>query len=67
MPVTEKRRRSAALLGQRNAEQPGGGDLRYVGFHIPASFVVGYGSMWAERYRNLPGVHLYRRLEGEER
>ena len=34
-------------------------DLRYVGFHIPASFVVGYGLDVAERYRNLPGVHLY--------
>jgi hypoxanthine phosphoribosyltransferase len=34
-------------------------DLRYVGFHIPASFVVGYGLDVAERYRNLSGVHLY--------
>jgi hypoxanthine phosphoribosyltransferase len=34
-------------------------DLRYVGFQIPASFVVGYGLDVAERYRNLPGVHLY--------
>jgi hypoxanthine phosphoribosyltransferase len=34
-------------------------DLKYVGFHIPASFVVGYGLDVAERYRNLPGVHLY--------
>jgi tRNA(Ile)-lysidine synthase len=34
-------------------------DLRYVGFHIPASFVVGYGLDVAERYRNLPGVHIY--------
>jgi hypoxanthine phosphoribosyltransferase len=34
-------------------------DLRYVGFHIPASFVVGYGLDVAERYRNLPGVHVY--------
>jgi hypoxanthine phosphoribosyltransferase len=34
-------------------------DLRYVGFRIPASFVVGYGLDVAERYRNLPGVHLY--------
>jgi hypoxanthine phosphoribosyltransferase len=34
-------------------------DLRYVGFHIPAAFVVGYGLDVAERYRNLPGVHLY--------
>ncbi len=34
-------------------------DLKYVGFQIPASFVVGYGLDVAERYRNLPGVHLY--------
>jgi hypoxanthine phosphoribosyltransferase len=34
-------------------------DLRYVGFQIPASFVVGYGLDVQERYRNLPGVHLY--------
>jgi len=30
-------------------------DLRYVGFQIPASFVVGYGLDVAERYRNLQG------------
>jgi hypoxanthine phosphoribosyltransferase len=40
-------------------------DLRYVGFHIPASFVVGYGLDVAERYRNLPGVHLYVGSDGE--
>jgi len=34
-------------------------DLRYVGFRIPASFVVGYGLDAAERYRNLAGVHIY--------
>jgi tRNA(Ile)-lysidine synthase len=34
-------------------------DLKYVGFQIPAAFVVGYGLDVAERYRNLPGVHLY--------
>jgi hypoxanthine phosphoribosyltransferase len=40
-------------------------DLRYVGFHIPASFVVGYGLDVAERYRNLPGVHLYVGADGQ--
>jgi hypoxanthine phosphoribosyltransferase len=35
-------------------------DLRYVGFVIPATFVVGYGLDAAERYRNLSGVHAYR-------
>ena len=34
-------------------------DLRYVGFHIPSRFVVGYGLDVGERYRNLPGVHEY--------
>jgi hypoxanthine phosphoribosyltransferase len=34
-------------------------DLRYVGFRIPAEFVVGYGLDVAERYRNLPYVSVY--------
>jgi len=34
-------------------------DLRYVGFTIPSTFVVGYGLDIAERYRNLGGVHIY--------
>jgi hypoxanthine phosphoribosyltransferase len=34
-------------------------DLRYVGFTIPSAFVVGYGLDVDERYRNLPGVHVY--------
>jgi len=34
-------------------------DLRYVGFHIPPDFVVGYGLDVEERYRNLPSVHVY--------
>ena len=29
----------------------------YVGFDIPDEFVVGYGMDYAERYRNLPGIH----------
>jgi hypoxanthine phosphoribosyltransferase len=33
--------------------------LRYVGFHIPAEFVVGYGLDVDERLRNLPAVHAY--------
>jgi len=31
-------------------------EVRYVGFEIPNSFVVGYGLDFAERYRNLPYV-----------
>jgi len=34
-------------------------DLRYVGFTIPADFVIGYGLDVAERYRNLPAIHNY--------
>lgn len=32
--------------------------VRYVGFEIPNSFVVGYGLDYGERYRNLPYVGL---------
>ncbi|MCU1261915.1 MAG: hypoxanthine phosphoribosyltransferase [Bryobacterales bacterium] len=31
-------------------------DVRYVGFHIPDEFVVGYGLDYAEKYRNLRDV-----------
>ena len=31
-------------------------DPKYVGFHCPNDFVVGYGMDYAERYRNLPYV-----------
>ncbi len=34
-------------------------DLRYVGFPIPADFVIGYGLDVAERYRNLAAIHVY--------
>ena len=34
-------------------------DLRYVGFHIPPDFVVGYGLDVAQRYRNLPDIRVY--------
>jgi hypoxanthine phosphoribosyltransferase len=33
--------------------------LRYVGFRIPADFVIGYGLDVDERYRNLPFVCVY--------
>jgi len=41
-------------------------DVRYVGFDIPAEFVVGYGLDHDQRYRNLPFVatlapHVYSR------
>jgi len=34
-------------------------DLRYVGFAIPPTFVVGYGLDVAERYRNLNGIYTF--------
>jgi hypoxanthine phosphoribosyltransferase len=34
-------------------------DLKYVGFSIPARFVIGYGLDVDERYRNLPFVCKY--------
>src|SRR4051812_19945127 len=34
-------------------------DLRYVGFHIPPDFVVGYGLDVDERYRNLTEIRLW--------
>ena len=33
--------------------------LKYVGFHIPPAFVIGYGLDVAEKYRNLPYVAEY--------
>ena len=33
--------------------------LKYVGFTIPSSFVVGYGLDVGERFRNLQGVYIY--------
>ena len=38
-------------------------ELRYVGFRIPADFVVGYGLDVAERHRNLPSIRIW---EGAE-
>jgi hypoxanthine phosphoribosyltransferase len=34
--------------------------MRYVGFTIPSDFVIGYGLDVAQRYRNLPDIHIYR-------
>jgi hypoxanthine phosphoribosyltransferase len=34
-------------------------DLRYIGFDIPRTFVVGYGLDVAERYRNLRTIYAY--------
>jgi len=34
--------------------------VRYVGFRIPPDFVLGYGLDVAERFRNLPDIHIAR-------
>lgn len=41
--------------GEQRVEQ----ELKYVGFRIPPTFVVGYGLDVAERFRNLPGIYTY--------
>jgi hypoxanthine phosphoribosyltransferase len=44
-------------------------DVKYIGFDIEDSFVIGYGLDYAERYRNLPFIgtlaeHVYRQHDG---
>ena len=41
--------------GEQRVEQ----DLKYVGFSIPADFVVGYGLDVNERYRNLDAIYTF--------
>jgi hypoxanthine phosphoribosyltransferase len=41
--------------GEQRVEQ----DLKYVGFTIPADFVVGYGLDVNERYRNLEAIYTF--------
>ena len=43
--------------GRRETDVP----VKYVGFEIPNRFVVGYGLDFAERYRNLPHVAVFRK------
>ena len=54
----------ALLLKEGQQRQDPG--LRYVGFRIPADFVVGYGLDVAERYRNLRCVRVYGGSGGSE-
>jgi hypoxanthine phosphoribosyltransferase len=35
-------------------------EINYLGFKIPNAFVVGYGLDYAERYRNLPYIAIYK-------
>lgn len=44
----------------KEGQQRSDPDLRYVGFWIPPTFVVGYGLDVEQRYRNLPYVAEYR-------
>ena len=43
----------------KEGEQRVAQSLKYVGFTIPSSFVVGYGLDVGERFRNLQGVYIY--------
>lgn len=45
----------AALLDKRIAPEPPK-ELRFVGFHAPPAFLVGYGLDFAEHYRHLPFI-----------
>ena len=45
-----------ALLVREDARSEG---IRYVGFSVPADWLVGYGLDVSERYRELPSVHLF--------
>ncbi|MCE2512565.1 MAG: hypoxanthine phosphoribosyltransferase [Acidimicrobiia bacterium] len=45
-----------ALLVREDARSEG---IRYVGFSVPADWLVGYGLDVQERYRELPSVHLF--------
>jgi hypoxanthine phosphoribosyltransferase len=48
-----------ALLARETIAPVDRASLRYIGFSIPKDWVVGYGLDVAERYRNLPDVHLW--------
>jgi hypoxanthine phosphoribosyltransferase len=48
-----------ALLVRETIAPVDRASLRYIGFSIPKDWVVGYGLDVAERYRNLPDVHLW--------
>ena len=45
-----------ALLVREDARSEG---IRYVGFSVPADWLVGYGLDVGEHYRELPSVHLF--------
>ena len=45
----------AALLDKRIAPEPPK-ELKFVGFHAPPAFLIGYGLDYAENYRHLPFI-----------
>lgn len=45
-----------ATLLYKDGTQKANIDCKYVGFHCPNEFIVGYGLDYAERYRNLPYI-----------
>ena len=60
--ITALRRQDASSLALcALLRKPGAAALdlpvAYIGFDIADEFVVGYGMDYAERYRNLPGIH----------
>jgi len=57
--LRERRPASLALcaLLRKPTADPRDWPTVYVGFDIPADFVVGYGMDYGERYRNLPAIH----------
>ena len=48
-----------ALLARETIAPMDRASLRYVGFTIPEDWVVGYGLDVAERWRNLPDLHVW--------
>ena len=48
-----------ALLVRETITPVDRASLRYIGFTIPKDWVVGYGLDVAERWRNLPDIHLW--------
>ena len=46
----------AALLSKDR--EPNAPTVRYIGFHVPDVFVVGYGLDYAQNYRHLPDIRV---------
>jgi len=52
--------RVCALLDKPSRREAVLDPIEYIGFSIPDKFVVGYGLDFAQRYRNLPFVGVYK-------